>query len=203
MRVQLTRYVGRQLRRDSGVRPAAAARAQLDGSRCTSSSCVRAACRRARLRLRPEPPRRSMPTGRSGSRRRPARATVALTFLNRTPALLENCSSRSRSRSRADRTATTRRRRAPTSAASRSAGPTTRRGAGDTPSRDRIFVCRPATASQTKQACAKKILSTLARRAFRRPVTDADIATAARLLQEGRAAGDFEPASSGPSKACW
>ena len=45
----------------------------------------------------------------------------------------------------------------------------------DTPSRQRLFVCRPAKQSE-EIACAARILSTVARRAFRRPVTDADMA---------------------------
>lgn len=53
-------------------------------------------------------------------------------------------------------------------------GPYNATGPGDTPSRRRIFVCRPAKKSED-QACAVKILSTLARRAFRRPVTNADL----------------------------
>src|SRR5947207_10149689 len=54
------------------------------------------------------------------------------------------------------------------------AGPFNATPATDTPSRRRIFVCRPATAAE-EQPCAKRILSTLARRAYRRPVTDGDV----------------------------
>ena len=43
----------------------------------------------------------------------------------------------------------------------------------DTPSRRRILLCSPASAQD--EMCAKKIISTLARRAYRRPVTDADL----------------------------
>jgi hypothetical protein len=52
-------------------------------------------------------------------------------------------------------------------------GPFNIAGVGDTPSRRRIFVCTPAS-PQDEEACARRILSTLARRAFRRPVTSAD-----------------------------
>ena len=51
-------------------------------------------------------------------------------------------------------------------------GPYDAKGIGETPSRARIFVCQPAAASE-EEPCAEQILSTLARRAFRRPVTDA------------------------------
>jgi mono/diheme cytochrome c family protein len=73
-------------------------------------------------------------------------------------------------------------------------GPT---GRGDTPSRRTIFVCRPAQPAQ-EPACARTILSTLAHRAFRRPVTSADIEPLYAFYQKGRArrseaeSGDFE-----------
>ena len=53
-------------------------------------------------------------------------------------------------------------------------GPYNAIGSGDTPSRRRIFVCHPKTRAD-EYPCAKKILSTLARRAYRRPVTDEDL----------------------------
>jgi hypothetical protein len=55
-------------------------------------------------------------------------------------------------------------------------GPYQGTGPGDTPSRRRIFVCRPAGASD-EDRCARSILSTLARRAYRRPITDEDVQT--------------------------
>ena len=64
-------------------------------------------------------------------------------------------------------------------------GPFHPTGAGETPSRDRIFVCRPAEA-QDELACARKILSTLARRAYRRPVTDTDLETLLSFYQRRR-----------------
>ena len=55
-------------------------------------------------------------------------------------------------------------------------GPFDATGPGDTPSRRRIFTCQPADTSQTAEiTCAREILSTLARRAYRRPVTEADV----------------------------
>ena len=62
---------------------------------------------------------------------------------------------------------------------------------GDTPSRRQIFVCRPATAAE-EVPCAKRIISTLARRAFRGAVAESDIATAMSFYQQGRKDGDFE-----------
>jgi Protein of unknown function (DUF1592)/Protein of unknown function (DUF1588)/Protein of unknown function (DUF1587)/Protein of unknown function (DUF1585)/Protein of unknown function (DUF1595)/Planctomycete cytochrome C len=53
-------------------------------------------------------------------------------------------------------------------------GPYEPTGRGDTPSRRTIFVCHPTAAAQ-EASCARTILKTLAHRAFRRPVTNADI----------------------------
>jgi hypothetical protein len=61
----------------------------------------------------------------------------------------------------------------------------------DTPSRTRIFLCRPA-ATGAEAACASRIVASLARRAFRRPVTDADLAPLLQFFAEGRQAGTFE-----------
>ena len=52
-------------------------------------------------------------------------------------------------------------------------GPFDNTGSGDTPSRRRIFICRPSGAAN-ETACARQIISTLARRAFRRPLTAVD-----------------------------
>ena len=72
-------------------------------------------------------------------------------------------------------------------------GPFDAAGAGDTPSRRRIFTCRPADATpRAEAACAAEVLSTLARRAYRRPVTEADVAVLVRFFEEGRAGGDFD-----------
>jgi hypothetical protein len=53
-------------------------------------------------------------------------------------------------------------------------GPYDVKGPGDTPSRRRIFVCSPSSQAQ-EPLCAKQIIATLERRAYRRPVTDADV----------------------------
>jgi len=70
-------------------------------------------------------------------------------------------------------------------------GPTEAAGVSDTPSRTRILTCRPKDASQ-EAACARNIVTTLARRAFRRPPTDDDIATLMQLYALGREEGTFE-----------
>ena len=61
----------------------------------------------------------------------------------------------------------------------------------ETPSRQRIFVCRPS-GPQDEEPCARTIMSTLARRAYRRPVTDADTRPLMEIYEIGRAAGGFE-----------
>ena len=70
-------------------------------------------------------------------------------------------------------------------------GPYSVTGRGDTPSRQKIFVCRPS-GGKDDEACARKILSNLGRRDFRRPVVDADIAPLLAFYREGRQAGDFD-----------
>jgi mono/diheme cytochrome c family protein len=72
-------------------------------------------------------------------------------------------------------------------------GPFSADGPGDTPSRRRIFVCRP-TRPKDEEACAKQILAPLVRRAYRRPVTDADLERPLALFREARADGDFDAA---------
>jgi hypothetical protein len=70
-------------------------------------------------------------------------------------------------------------------------GPFAATGSGDTPSRRRIFVCRPANES-AELPCARTIISTLARRAYRRPVTDADLEILLSFYQKGRNKGSFD-----------
>jgi mono/diheme cytochrome c family protein len=93
-------------------------------------------------------------------------------------------------------------------------GPYNPTGVADSPGRRRIFVCQPETASAesgptsaeasarsrrssseisaSEGGCAKTILSTLARRAYRRPVTDADIQPLLAMYTEARATGSFD-----------
>ena len=70
-------------------------------------------------------------------------------------------------------------------------GPYEAKGPGDTPSRRRIFVCRPAKAGE-EEGCAKRILATLMRRAYRRPVTDADLRIPMRFYKDALPDGGFE-----------
>jgi hypothetical protein len=70
-------------------------------------------------------------------------------------------------------------------------GPYDGKRPGDTPSREKIFICKPSGAAD-ELPCAKKILTTLARDAYRRPVTDADTESLMNMYQAGRNAGDFE-----------
>ena len=64
-------------------------------------------------------------------------------------------------------------------------------GRGDTPSRRRIFSCRPA-AGADETPCATEIVSRIARRAFRRPLTGGDVSMLLGFFEAGRAAGDFD-----------
>lgn len=70
-------------------------------------------------------------------------------------------------------------------------GPFSVAGSGDTASRRRIFVCQPARTAD-ERVCANKILSALARRAFRRPVTNADVQMLLGFYDAGRKQGSFE-----------
>ncbi|HEY2380494.1 MAG TPA: DUF1592 domain-containing protein [Terriglobia bacterium] len=70
-------------------------------------------------------------------------------------------------------------------------GPFNPAGAGDSPSRKRIFVCRPANLAE-EPACARQVVSTLARRAFRRPVQEAELTKLMSFYQHGRKDSDFE-----------
>ena len=73
-------------------------------------------------------------------------------------------------------------------------GPYNVSGSGDTPSRRRIFTCRPGSAASgtDEPACAKQIVSALMRRAYRRPVTDADLAPAMKFYAAGRSEKSFD-----------
>src|SRR5579871_1695592 len=71
-------------------------------------------------------------------------------------------------------------------------GPYDAKGASDTESRRKIFVCRPTDATQ-ETACAGQIVSALARRAFRRPITAQDTEVLLGFYQRGRnEGGDFD-----------
>ncbi len=70
-------------------------------------------------------------------------------------------------------------------------GPTSVTSVGDTPARRRIFVCRPRTEAD-ELPCATRILSTLARRAYRRPVVQRDVDPLLSFYRKGRAEAGFE-----------
>jgi hypothetical protein len=70
-------------------------------------------------------------------------------------------------------------------------GPFSIAGIARTQSRERLYVCQPESAAD-ERACAKQILSTLARRAYRRPVTDKDMERVMAFYEEGRRQGDFD-----------
>src|SRR6185369_16841697 len=70
-------------------------------------------------------------------------------------------------------------------------GPFNMSGAGDTPSRHKLFVCYPASAAE-EAACSRRIVSSIARRAFRRPVSEAEVTTLMNFYQQGRKGADFE-----------
>jgi hypothetical protein len=70
-------------------------------------------------------------------------------------------------------------------------GPVAVEGPGDTPSRRAIFVCRPA-GDRDEESCAKTILTRLARRAYRRPVTDRDVQTLIGFYRVGRRERGFD-----------
>ena len=64
----------------------------------------------------------------------------------------------------------------------------------DTPSRQKIFTCHPTADAATgvKESCAREIITTLARRAYRRPVTDADVDPLVAVYRDGNAERDFD-----------
>ena len=70
-------------------------------------------------------------------------------------------------------------------------GPYDIKGPGDTPSRRKVFVCRP-TGAADEDACAQKIIATLARHAYRRPVGEADTAPLMKIYAGSRKGADFD-----------
>jgi mono/diheme cytochrome c family protein len=72
-------------------------------------------------------------------------------------------------------------------------GPFNPKGPGDTASRRAVFTCGvPSSTVARDRACARTIVSRLARRAYRRPVTDADLAPLMKFYDEGRQEQGFE-----------
>jgi mono/diheme cytochrome c family protein len=70
-------------------------------------------------------------------------------------------------------------------------GPYNAATGSDSPSRRRIFVCRPASAAE-ELSCARRILSTLARRAYRRPANETDVRDLLPFYERGRKEGSFD-----------
>jgi hypothetical protein len=70
-------------------------------------------------------------------------------------------------------------------------GPFNATGPGDTPARRRIFICRPA-GSSNEESCARQIVATLARRAFRAPVNETDMQPLLAFYRSGRQEGSFD-----------
>ena len=79
-------------------------------------------------------------------------------------------------------------------------GPLAAAGRGDTPTRRRIFTCRPAAGDAAEAACAERILAGLARRAYRGLATDADVRELVGFYEAGRTGGGFE---AGIEAALW
>lgn len=73
-------------------------------------------------------------------------------------------------------------------------GPHTVTGVSETASRKKIFTCRPAAGASANEesACATEILRSLARQAYRRPVTGEDAQGLVTFFEMGRKGGDFE-----------
>jgi hypothetical protein len=61
----------------------------------------------------------------------------------------------------------------------------------EAPNRAKIFICRPAAPAE-EEACANKIFANLARKAFRRPLTERDLTAPMQFFRDGRAMGDFD-----------
>ncbi len=70
-------------------------------------------------------------------------------------------------------------------------GPYGAKGAPDTAARRRIFVCKP-TSAKDEEPCAQKIMSSLVKRAYRRPATASDLNTLTEFYRSGRGDGSFD-----------
>jgi Protein of unknown function (DUF1592)/Protein of unknown function (DUF1588)/Protein of unknown function (DUF1585)/Protein of unknown function (DUF1587)/Protein of unknown function (DUF1595) len=70
-------------------------------------------------------------------------------------------------------------------------GPQKVSGTGNSPSRKRVFICQPASRAE-EVPCARQIITTLARRAYRGFLKDADIQTLMTFYTSGRSEGSFE-----------
>jgi hypothetical protein len=109
--------------------------------------------------------------------------TVTATFVRKNAAIVESTQQPYQARFNADRQP----RLQPAVHSVAIAGPFGQTAIGETPSRRRIFVCHDQT-----PACARQIVSTLARRAYRRPVNEADVAKPLSFFQDASREGGFE-----------
>ncbi len=71
-------------------------------------------------------------------------------------------------------------------------GPFDVKGLSATPSRDRILICNPAKDKKAPEVCAKEIFANLAKRAYRRPVTNEDVTDLMQYYADGVKQGGFE-----------
>ena len=71
-------------------------------------------------------------------------------------------------------------------------GPFDPTGAAELPSRDRLFACEPTGEAAGEEACARTILLNLARQAYRRPATAADVETLLPFYRDGSSEGGFD-----------
>jgi hypothetical protein len=112
---------------------------------------------------------------------RAGRRAIAVTFVKRTSAYVESLTMpflRGRGTQ-------------PAVSAVTISGPYGASGASDTPSRQRLLVCDPKTRAG-EDGCARQTIATLARRAFRRAVTDEDVQALLPFYRQGRQEGTFE-----------
>ena len=91
---------------------------------------------------------------------------------------------------------------APALASMTISGPYDITGSGDTPSREKIFVCKPVAASE-QEPCAEKIISALAYRAFRRPISDSDVKPLLGFYQRAAARALSRTAWKWLCAPCW
>lgn len=112
---------------------------------------------------------------------------VAVTFVRKNAALLETERQPYQAHFNADRHPRTQ----PGVHSVSIVGPYADTAAGETPSRRRVFLCHP-DAGASADACATRILTSLARRAYRRSVTTADVKVPLDLYQQAAADGGFD-----------
>jgi mono/diheme cytochrome c family protein len=193
IRVQLTRYAGASFDEIPAFDEPQRLEFSLDGEPVHLFELLPAAAVQGRG-YGPGPNRRALDA--DWQIKFPAKAgprTVALAFINRTPALLENLLEPFQKPVPGGPNGYYTTQKGAYLHSVEISGPYEAAGAGKTPSRDRIFICRPARQSaDAEETCAKRILSALARRGFRRPIVPSDLDTLMASYKEGREGGSFE-----------